>query len=276
MKPLRTGLAVGLLAGAVGAADKLVERLAGGHPRAGRRQGRHGARSATAPAEAVGQGRRHGASFQARRAAQGGRRPTGRPWVVAPTAGGTAWASPRRPARRARPVRRPPPAPGAPGKLPTSSRSSRRRPRRSAPRVGKYAVKQAGKAIGKAAADRVGKAIEVIEVLEKVVASVVRVVGQARPDTAAGPGVGGRRPPVAADLRRRPARPAAPKPRRPAPRPRRPGRAKPRGTLVSVRKFERGPTGRGRARRSTAADAGPRPRAAARSRPAGGVERGRR
>jgi hypothetical protein len=152
----------------------------------------------------------------------------------------TVSVSPSRPAPSARPVSsRPAPAPAR--KLPSLESLKPPSAKSVGASVGRYAVKQAGKAIGKAAADRVGKAIEVIEVLEKVVAAASSEPA-ARPDlTPSGPGSVTNAAPVVASQASAPAHPGltvAPSTTGtdPAETP-----AKPRGTLVSVRKFERGP-----------------------------------
>ena len=250
MKPLRTGLAAGLLAGGAAAANKLVGELRSGGGGAGSSRVVTGLDGRAAPAkggalggisEAVG-------ALVARRAAR--RTEANRPaWVVAaaPTTGAGgggsggsgALAVPARPstaprAAAARPAAsRPAAAPSAGRRLPTLE--SLRPPSAKAvgASVGKYAVKQAGKAIGKAAADRVGKAIEVIETLEKVVAAATQDAAASRPDmTPSGPGVLTDAVVATASVVIVP--PSAPTAGADAP-------AKPRGTLVSVRKFERGP-----------------------------------
>ncbi len=232
MKPLRTGLAAGLLAGGVGAANKLV---------ADWRQGTTGSTKALtgangkAPAKAVVTGAV--GSLVARRAARRAEinRP---PWVVAPAPGASATAAlPPRPA----------PAPAR--KLPSLEQLRPPSAKSVGASVGKYAVKQAGKAIGKAAADRVGKAIEVIEVLEKVVASAA-AESAAKPDlTPSGPGAATmvvKAQPPTANLVSVPVRPGPAEVPSTASSPPADDAAaveppKPRGTLVSVRKFERGP-----------------------------------
>ena len=223
-------------AGGAAAANKLVERLAGGHRRltpprsspapTGRRPAKGGRR------------RRH----RGHRGRRDDRRPAGgQAGGGQPAAVGRGHRPRHAPATRRRPAPRRPPPPAAPRQAAQPRAScGRRRPSRSARASGKYAVKQAGKAIGKAAADRVGKAIEVIEVLEKVVASASQEAA-AKPDiTPSGPGAAVNRGAGRGPARRRPSRPHRPGRRRldvPEPAPTR----RPRGTLVSVRKFERGP-----------------------------------
>jgi len=237
MKPLRTGLGVGLLAGGVGAATKLVkEWRAGtlGQPTANARVvtgavatadgtsgGTGGAKAATKGVAKAVPGA-DGESPRARRAAR--RAAANRPaWVVAPPPG----AGSVRPPASTRPT------PTAPRKLPSLVPRNPVSAQTVAASVGKFAVKRAGKAIGKVAAERVGKAIEVIEVLEKVVASVSQP--SPTPDmTFTGPGAA-----------------LVPNPARPGEAPSagddtgsttvRPARPRPTGNLVSVRKFERGP-----------------------------------
>lgn len=217
MKPLRTGLAAGLLAGGAAAANKLVAELRAGT--AGSPRVLTGANGKAAPkgigagsgiagvTDAVG-------TLVARRAAKKAEanRP---PWVVAAVPGTTVTA--------AAPPR---PAPVVPRKLPSLDQLRPPSAKSVGASMGKYAVKQAAKAVGKVAADRVGKVIEVIEVLEKVVASASQEAA-AKPDTTpSGPGAVSPAPvavpPSAAAVATEPA-PVA------------------RGTLVSVRKFERGP-----------------------------------
>ncbi|MEA2828637.1 MAG: hypothetical protein QOG43_3076 [Actinomycetota bacterium] len=227
MKPLRTGLAAGLLAGGAAAANKLVAEL-----RAGTGGSTRVLTGANGKAAVKGLGAGGGiagvtdavGSLVARRAAKKAEanRP---PWVVAavPGTSATAAAPPR-------------PITAAPRKLPSLDQLRPPSAKSVGASMGKYAFKQAGKAIGKVAADRVGKAIEVIEVLEKVVASASSE-SAAKPDTTpSGPGAVNRASvvplpsPAAAD------RDAG----TPAPTP--PAEPKvSRGTLVSVRKFERGP-----------------------------------
>ena len=248
MKPLRTGLGVGLLAGGVGAVAKIVQdRRAGTLGRAaaaprvvtGSTVVVDGARASTVIPKALSKslakgiskvdakadgGKVDGESPRARRAARraAANRP---PWVVAPAPGaGTV----SRPAPSTRP------APTGPRKLPNLIPKNPVSAQSVAASVGKFAVKRAGKAIGKVAADRVGKAIEVIEVLEKVVASVSEPATS--PDlTSTGPGATMPPPVAAAVIASVPARPG------PAKDPSAGEDATPRGTLVSVRKFERGP-----------------------------------
>ncbi len=240
MKPVRTGLVAGLLAGAAGAANKLVgDWREGGDGSPKVLTGANG----KAPAKVAGLTDSVGA-MRARRAAK--RAEANRPpWVVAP--------APAAPAIAAAPAR-PAPAPAPARRLPSLDQLRPPSAKSVGASVGKYAVKQAGKAITKAAADRVGKAIEVIEVLEKVVASAA-AESAAKPDlTPSGPGAGAmaRNLPPAANVVSVPVRPgpadvpstATPGPEAaaevvaPASPPEVP---KPRGTLVSVRKFERGP-----------------------------------
>ena len=219
MKPLRTGLGAGLLAGGAVAANKLLgDWRAGAGASARVLTGGNG----KTPAKGVGIGGGMGGvtdavgSLVARRAAR--RAEVNRPaWVVAAVPGTTVTvAAPPRP------------APAPPRRLPTLE--SLRPPSAKAVgvSVGKYAVKQAGRAIGKAAADRVGKAIEVIEVLEKVVASASSQAASKPDTTPSGPGAATLAVVVPGPVADVPsAGPTGPKVSR--------------GTLVSVRKFERGP-----------------------------------
>jgi hypothetical protein len=225
MKPLRTGLAAGLLAGGAAAANKLVAELRAGT--AGSPRVLTGTNGKAAP-KGIGAGSGIGGvtdavgSLVARRAAKKAEanRP---PWVVAAVPGSraTTTAPPR-------------PAPAPPRKLPSLDQLRPPSAKSVGASMGKYAVKQAGRAVGKVAADRVGKVIEVIEVLEKVVASASQEAA-AKPDTTpSGPGAAHRPlavPPIpAAAVDATSAEPAEPAPPKVA-----------RGTLVSVRKFERGP-----------------------------------
>ncbi|HEX7276650.1 MAG TPA: hypothetical protein VF244_04685 [Acidimicrobiales bacterium] len=212
MKPLRTGLAAGLLAGGVAAANKLVSEWrdgTGGSPRVV--TGTNGKAAVKGGVSTAVSG------VVARRAARKAEanRP---PWVVAPVPGVTAIASAPVPARA---------MPAVPRKLPSLSLDQLRPPTAKAVgvSVGKYAAKQAGKAIGKVAAERVGKAIEVVETLEKVLATASAPVTS--PDmTPSGPGATAAV--VAAPVESASAPKSEPRP-------------KPQGTLVSVRTFERGP-----------------------------------
>ncbi len=230
MKPLRTGLGLGLLAGAAGAVTKLVgDRRAGTlgrdtgpvkvAPAVGSKvsigAGAGGRPDSAATGKVAPKADAKG-SFVARRAAR--RAEANRPaWVVAPAAGGGSHPSaPPRPAP-AMPRKPPPVAP----RKPVSAKSV-------GATMGKYAVKRAGKVIGNVAAERVGKAIEVIEVLEKVIASATEST-PAHDMTPAGPGAATVDSPAAILVPIPPARAT------PAPSP------EPRGTLVSVRKRERGP-----------------------------------
>jgi hypothetical protein len=209
MKPLRTGFAAGLLAGGVAAATRIVEeRRAGSTERAlvrtpseGRRAPRKGA---------AGDAR---VTYLERRAAR--RAAANRPaWVVAPA----PVAAVQTPASSR-------PLPTAPRKVASLAPLKQVSAKSVSASVGKFAVKRAGMAIGKVAADRVGKAIEVIEVLEKVVAAASETAPP--PDLTPMAPVVDAPPPVAVLIA----------PVRPATDP----SAKPTGTLVSVRKFERGP-----------------------------------
>lgn len=214
MKPLRSGLAAGLLAGGVAAANKLIAEWRegpAGTPRVvtgadARSQVKGGAVAGVSAAVNAVVARRAARRAEANRP----------PWVVAPLPpGATAVAPAPAPAR---------PAVAAARKLPSLGLDQLKPPSAKAvgATVGKYAAKQAGKALGKATAERVGKAIEVIETLEKVMATASEPV--AKPDmTPSGPGAA-----IGAVVETAAPPPAAPRP-------------KPQGTLVSVRKRERGP-----------------------------------
>ncbi len=209
MKPLRNGLAAGLLAGGVGAATKLIEDWRAGGGASTRVVTGADAKGGLPSNVSTALG-----GVRARRAAR--RAEANRPaWVVAPRPGTTVVASAPAPAA----VR---PAPAAPRRLPTLEQLRPPTAKAVGATVGKYAAKQAGKAIGKAAADRVGKAIEVIETLEKVMATATQA--ETKPDmTPSGPG-------AAVVVAPSPAPTSTDEPR-----------SKPQGTLVSVRKREPGP-----------------------------------
>lgn len=239
MKPLRTGLAAGLLAGGAAAANKLVSDWRGGAA---------GMTSTKVVTGSNGKGPAKGGALGGVTEAVGGaiaRRAAKRaeanrpPWVVAPVPGASAGlgmgggpatvaAAPSRPMASR-------PAAAAARKLPSLESLKPPSAKSVGASVGKYAVKQAGKAIGKAAADRVGKAIEVIETLEKVVAAASSE-SAAKPDlTPSGPGSVVNAVPVTASQVSSSAHPGLAD-ADPVEAP-----TKPRGTLVSVRKFERGP-----------------------------------
>ncbi|MEA2717214.1 MAG: hypothetical protein QOI99_1531 [Actinomycetota bacterium] len=277
MKPLRTGLGVGLLAGAAGAANKLVRDWRAGTLDRGAATPRvvtgpihkavtgpitkavagpitkavteavakvDGISTGSSPradkrADAGDDGRRAAAS-ESLRGRRASRRATANrpPWVVAPAPTGAV----RTPASTR-------PTPSGPRKAPAPAPRPPVSAKSVGTTVGKYAVKRVGKVVGKVAADRIGKALEVVEVLESLVASVSEPA--TKPDmTLAGPGATMQPLPASSVLASIPARPGlSPTPPTDDADPSADGggppaaraSAPPRGTLVSVRKFERGP-----------------------------------
>jgi hypothetical protein len=247
MKPLRTGLGVGLLTGAAGAAVKLFQDRRAGTLGAGAAaprvvtgttatRVRAAASKALVPAgaegskglkDAVADGKE---SLRARRAAR--RATANRPaWVVAPTPGVATGV-----VRGAAPTR---PTPTAPRKVPNLVPKNPVSAKTVGASMGKYAVKRVGKVVGKVAADRMGKVIEVIEVLEQVVASVSEPA--TKPEiTITGPGASINPPPATVALAPNPARPGGP-PASSGGAAAGDAPARPTGTRVSVRTFERGP-----------------------------------